>query len=222
MHEPDCPLFSETQPIEGEGRKKKTTLIRVIANQLPKPRKQFENEKNALKISDEKVISSINQHLTAEARAAAAALSEAKKKPEKKEKKKLEKKSQKEREVKVQEKEKEKEDSEEDIDDMTEGKKELEKLQEEIDEEDEEGISSADYETKMNSYLAKPMDEFKKWLQQLNSVALLTNDDIPVPTRTKATPGGETYKKFVSEGRADLKGDVKTNKKSEDTRYHKI
>ena len=97
MHEPDCPLFSETQPIEGEGRTRKKTLIRVIADQLPKPRKQFENEKNALKISDDKVISAINQHLT-----------EAKKKPEKKEKKKpekKEKKSQKEREVKVQEKE---------------------------------------------------------------------------------------------------------------------
>ena len=199
MHEPDCPLFLETQTIakarahalsEGEGRKKKKTLIRVITDQLPKPRKQFENEKNALKISDDKVVSAINQHLT-----------EAKKKPEKK---KPEKKSQKEREVKIQE------DSEEDIDDMTEGKKELEKLQEDI---DDEVISSADYETKMNSYLAKPMDDFKKWLQQLSSVALLTNKDIPVPMRTKATPGGETYKKFVSEGRADLKGDIKTNKK---------
>jgi len=152
MHEPDCPLFSETQPIEGEGRKKKQTLARLITDQLPRTRKQFENEKNALKISDDKVISSINQHL-----------SEAKKKPEKKEKKKpekKEKKSQKEREVKVQEQE---EDSdEENIEDMTEGKKELEKLQEDIDDEDEEGISSADYETKMNSYLAKPMDDFKK------------------------------------------------------------
>ena len=39
MHEPDCPLFLETQTIEGEGRKKKKTLIRVIADQLPKPRK---------------------------------------------------------------------------------------------------------------------------------------------------------------------------------------
>ena len=55
MHEPDCPLFNQT--IEGEGRTRKKTLIRVIADQLPKPRKQFENEKNALKISDEKVIS---------------------------------------------------------------------------------------------------------------------------------------------------------------------
>ena len=113
---------------------------------------------------------------------------------------------------------------------MTEGKKELEKLQEDIDDaearaawaaalsEEEEGISSADYErrdgeTKMNSYLAKPMDEFKKWIQQLSSVALLTNKDIPVPIRTKATPGGETYKKFVQEGRADLKGDIKKNSK---------
>ena len=212
IHEPDCPLYLETQTMEGEGRPRKKTLIRVItdgqaraftgsalSDQLPKPRKQFENEKNALKISEEKIVSAINQHLT-----------EAKKKPEKK---KPEKKSQKERaearaaaaalsEVKIQE------DSEEDIDDMTEGKKELEKLQEDI---DDEVISSADYETKMNSYLAKPMDEFKKWLQQLSSVALLTNKDIPVPMRTKATPGGETYKKFVSEGRADLKGDVKTN-----------
>ena len=87
LHQPDCPLFSETQPIEGEGRKRKKTLIRVIADQLPKPRKQFENEKNALKISDEKVISAINQQLN-----------EAKNKPEKNEKKKPEKKSQKERE----------------------------------------------------------------------------------------------------------------------------
>ena len=70
-----------------------------------------------------------------------------------------------------------------------------------------------DYDTKMNSYLAKPMDEFKKWLQQLSSVALLTNKDIPVPIRTKATPNGETYKKFVQEGRADLKGEIKSNKK---------
>ena len=201
MHEPDCPLYLEENQTmakaranalsEGEGRTRKKTLIRVIADQLPKPRKQFENEKNALKISDEKVVSAINQHLT-----------EAKKKPEKK---KPEKKSQKDREVKIQEKE----DSEEDIEE----KKELEKLQEDIDDEDEEGISSADYETKMNSYLAKPMDDFKKWLQQLSSVVLLTNKDIPVPTRTKATPGGETYKKFVSEGRADLKGDIKKNNK---------
>ena len=44
-------------------------------------------------------------------------------------------------------------------------------------------------------------------------MALLTNKDIPVPIRTKATPGGETYKKFVSEGRADLKGDIKKNSK---------
>ena len=78
IHEPDCPLFNQT--IEGEGRTRKKTLIRVITDQLPKPRKQFENEKNALKISDDKVISAINQHLT-----------EAKKKPEKKEKKKPEK-----------------------------------------------------------------------------------------------------------------------------------
>ena len=86
MHEPDCPLFLETQTIakarvhalsEGEGRKKKKTLIRVIADQLPKPRKQYENEKNALKISDDKVVSAINQHLA-----------ESKKKPEKPEKKK--------------------------------------------------------------------------------------------------------------------------------------
>jgi len=53
MHQPDCPLFNQT--IEGEGRKSKKTLIRVIAKQLPKPRKQFENEKNALKISDERL-----------------------------------------------------------------------------------------------------------------------------------------------------------------------
>ena len=46
IHEPDCPLFNQT--IEGEGRKKKKTLIRVIADQLPRTRKQFENEKNAL------------------------------------------------------------------------------------------------------------------------------------------------------------------------------
>ena len=87
MHEPDCPLFNQT--IEGEGRKRKKTLIRVVTDQLPRARKQFENEKNALKISDEKVISgsAINQHMK-----------EAKKKPEKKEKKKLETKSQKERE----------------------------------------------------------------------------------------------------------------------------
>jgi hypothetical protein len=126
-----------------------------------------------------------------------------------------ERKSQKEREVKVQEKDKEdaeEGEEEEGIEDLNEGKKELEKLQEDIGDE-EEGISSNDYETKINSYLAKPMDEFKKWLQNLSSVALLTNKDIPVPTRTKATPGGETYIKFVSEGRADLKGDIKTNKK---------
>jgi hypothetical protein len=73
MHQPDCPLFNQT--IEGEGRERKKTLIRVIADQLPRRRKQFENQKNALKISDEKVISAINQHLT-----------EAKKKPEKKRK----------------------------------------------------------------------------------------------------------------------------------------
>jgi hypothetical protein len=60
IHQPECPLFNQ----EGEGRTRKKTLIRVIADQLPKPRKQFENEKNALKISDEKVISAINQHLT--------------------------------------------------------------------------------------------------------------------------------------------------------------
>jgi len=163
MHQPDCPLFNQ----EGEGRKRTQTLARLITDQLPRTKKQIENEKNALKISDDKVISSINQHL-----------SEAKKKPEKKEKKKPEKKSQKEREVKVQEQEEVSE--EENIEE----KKELEKLQEDIDDEDEEGISSADYETKMNSYLAKPMDDFKKWLQQLSSVALLTNKDIPVPTRT--------------------------------------
>ena len=67
MHEPDCPLFA-TQSIEGDGRqapatealaggrKRKKTLIRVVTDQLPRTRKQFENEKNALKISDEKVI----------------------------------------------------------------------------------------------------------------------------------------------------------------------
>ena len=82
MHQPDCPLYlEENQTMEGEGRTRKKTLIRVITDQLPKPRKQFENEKNALKISDDKVVSAINQHLT-----------EAKKKPEKK---KPEKKSQK-------------------------------------------------------------------------------------------------------------------------------
>ena len=74
MHEPDCPLFNQT--IEGEGRKRKKTLIRVIADQLPKPRKLFENEKNALKISGDvhphgdrqgergKIISEINQHVS--------------------------------------------------------------------------------------------------------------------------------------------------------------
>jgi hypothetical protein len=69
------------------------------------------------------------------------------------------------------------------------------------------------------------MDEFKKWLQQLSSVALLTNKDIPVPIRTKATPGGETYKKFVQEGRADLKGDIKKNnrvKPQDITKYKTI
>ena len=64
IHQPDCPLFN--QPIakarahalsEGEGRKRKKTLIRVVTDQLPRTRKQFENEKNALKISDEKVVS---------------------------------------------------------------------------------------------------------------------------------------------------------------------
>ena len=62
MHESDCPLFN--QAIEGEGRKRKKTLIRVVTDQLPRTRKQFENEKNALKISDDKVVSAINQHLT--------------------------------------------------------------------------------------------------------------------------------------------------------------
>ena len=103
------------------GEREKKTLIRVIADQLPKPRKQFENEKNALKISDEKVISAINQHMR-EAKKTSAATA-----PEKKEKKKLEKKSQKEREavaslVKIQEKDQE-EEEEENIEDMTEGKK---------------------------------------------------------------------------------------------------
>ena len=54
----------KTEEKKERGEKEKKTLIRVIADQLPKPRKQFENEKNALKISDEKVISAINQHLT--------------------------------------------------------------------------------------------------------------------------------------------------------------
>ena len=98
MHEPDCPLFLETQTIakarahalsEGEGRKKKKTLIRVITDQLPKPRKLFENEKNALKISDEKIVSAINQHLTEAKKTSATTAPEKKekKKPEKKEKK---------------------------------------------------------------------------------------------------------------------------------------
>ena len=43
MHEPDCPLFNQT--IEGEGRKIKKTLIRVVTDQVPRTRKQFENEK---------------------------------------------------------------------------------------------------------------------------------------------------------------------------------
>jgi hypothetical protein len=67
IHDPDCPLFLETQIIEGEGRPgrpRKKTLIRVITDQLPKPRKLFENEKNALKISEEKIISAINQHIS--------------------------------------------------------------------------------------------------------------------------------------------------------------
>ena len=106
MHQPDCPLFNQTIAkarahalSEGDGRTRKKTLIRVITDQLPKPRKQFENEKNALKISDEKVISAINQPKRN-------LIKKEKKKPEKKEKK-----SQKEREIKIQEKE----DSEEDI-----------------------------------------------------------------------------------------------------------
>ena len=173
MHQPDCPLYAkasvETQPLEGEGRTRKKTLIRVIADQLPKPRKQFENEKNALKISDDKVISAINQHARHAVVERQLHLTEAKKKPEKKEKKKPEKKTQKEKEIIIQEKE---DSDEENIEDLIENKKELEKLQEDMDDEDEEGISSADYETKINSYLAKPMDEFKKWLQQLSSVAL--------------------------------------------------
>ncbi len=42
------------------------------------------------------------------------------------------------------------------------------------------------------------MDDFKKWLQRLSSV-LMSDKDIPVPIGIKATPGGETYKKFVSD-----------------------
>ena len=75
MHEPDCPLFLHT--LEGKG--KKNTLLKVITDQVPRTRRQFENQKNALKISDDKVISAINQHLN-----------KAQKKPEKPEKKKPE------------------------------------------------------------------------------------------------------------------------------------
>jgi len=89
MHDPDCPLFTENQTMGGEGRPRKKTLIRVITDQLPKPRKLFENEKNALKISEEKIVSAINQHLTEAKKTSATTAPEKKekKKPEKKEKK---------------------------------------------------------------------------------------------------------------------------------------
>ena len=50
MHQPDCPLFNQ----EGEGRKRKQTLARLITDQLPRTKKQFENPEARRKLSDGK------------------------------------------------------------------------------------------------------------------------------------------------------------------------